>query len=127
MTTYRVAVGHDIALASLTTINPTPRNGEIRALRTYGDTSALERALHCAFVWDVLETEAAYLAVLAQFGLDDALTSKVTIYTRSEIFDFKRYNGIAIQPEIGQDGAWERYFARNFTIHVKELEALAEP
>lgn len=127
MSTYRVSEGHGVALGSLTVLAPQPRNGEIRALRSYGDTGAQDRALHCAFVWDVLESEAAYLAVLAQFGLDDALYANVTIYTRNEVFDWVRYNGIAVQPEIGVDAGWGSYFMRNVVIHVKDLEALVEP
>lgn len=127
MTTYRAAEGHGVALGSLTVISPQPKNGEVRALRSYGDTGAQERALHCAFVWDVLESEAAYLAVLAQFGLDDALYANVTIYTRNEVFTWQRFNGIAIQPEIGQDAGWGNYFMRNVVIVIKDLEALVEP
>lgn len=127
MSTYRVATGHDIALGSLTVLDPQPRGGEVKALRSYGDTGASERALHCTLQWSVLETEAQYQALLTQFGLLDALYSRVTIYTRSPVFDWVRYNGIAVRPEIGVDGEWSRYFARNFTIYVKDLEELAEP
>lgn len=127
MSTYKVATGFNVALGSLTVIVPQCRNGEVRALRTYSDTSAQERALHCAFVWDVLGSEAEYQALLTQFGLLDALYSKVTIYTRNEVFDFARYNGIAIRPEIGVDGEWRDFFARGFVVVVKDLEALVEP
>jgi hypothetical protein len=127
MSTYRVATGHSVALGSLAVLSPQPRNGEVHSLRTYGDTGAQERAEWCAFVWDVLETEEQYQDILTAFGLLDATTSKVTIYTRSPVFNWVRYNGIAIQPEIGVDGSWDRYFARNFTIHVRNLEALVEP
>lgn len=127
MSTYRVAEGFNVALGSLAVLDPQPRNGEVKALRTYGDTGAQERAEYCTLIWDVLDTEEAYQAVLTQFGLLDALYANVTVYTRNEVFDFTRYNGIAVRPEIGQDGAWERYFARNFAIYIKDLEALVEP
>jgi hypothetical protein len=127
MTQYMVAVGHDIALASLTVIDPQPRDGAIRALRSYGDGGAQERADHCFLQWNVLETPEQYQDLLTAFGLLDALYSSITLYTKNEVFSWQRFNGIAIQPRIGEDGSWSRYFARDFVIAVRNLEPLAEP
>jgi hypothetical protein len=127
MSQYMIATGHGVALLDLEVISPQPRDGAIRALRSYGDGGAQERAGHCFLQWNVLETPEQYQQLLDQFGLLDSLYSKVTLYTRNEVFDWTRFNGIAIQPQIAVDGQWARYFARDFVIVVRNLEALVEP
>lgn len=130
--TYRVGIGHDIALASLTTLEPQPRNGEVKeAERTYSDGGVGNKGLTCAFVWDAFESPEQYQAILEAFGLLDAdtgdlsTTTDVTIYTRNEVWDWARYNGTAILPELGRDGEWRDYFPRNFRIIIRDLEQIA--
>lgn len=122
MSAYLIALGHNVALLDMDAIDPQPRNGEVIAtIRSYSDGGARDTVLHCAPTWDVLETPEQYQALLEQFGLLDATTALVTFYTRTETFAWNRYNGTAIQPELGKDGGWANFFPRNFTIYIRDL------
>jgi hypothetical protein len=49
-----------------------------------------------------------------------AKSSVVTIYTRDDLYAYKRYNGIAHRPA----PSWESYFPRNVVILIRNLEIL---
>lgn len=130
MTTYRVGIGHDIALGSLTVLSPQPRSPGLQpADRSYAaDGSVYEQGAFVRLMWSHFATAADYVTVLTAFGLDDTYTSrKVTVYVRDAVYDWVRHNGVAIHPRIAVDGAWEKYFPRGFVIYVNDLEALEEP
>lgn len=127
MSTYRVAAGHDVALVSLTVLDPQPRSTGIQVTRrSHGaDGSVYDEGEYVELVWDFFEDAAAYQAMLATFNLDGDLAADVTVYVRDDQFNFVRKNGIAVRPELGRDGRWENYFLRDVTILVKHLEDAA--
>lgn len=127
---YAVAEGHDVALGSLVTIAPQPRCPGLQAAdRSYAaDGSVYEQGAFVRLIWDVFGTPTEYTDVLALFGLSDTvLRANVTVYVRNANFAWQRCNGVALHPRLGVDGEWRTYFARGFTIYVKELVGLEEP
>lgn len=126
MSTYRVADTFDVALGSLTVLSPQPRSdGTKPTRRNYAaDGTISDDARYAELEWDVIETAAAYLALLTTFGLHNALTNEVTLYLRDETFAFVRVNAIVHRPELGRDAGWN-IFARNVTILATNIVAAA--
>lgn len=124
--TYRVAEGHDIALVSLTVLAPQPRSEGVRATRVdhMADGTIVKQGLYLEFTWSSHRNTTAYQTLLALIGLDSATSAAVTIYARNDMYQWIRYNGVAVRPEPGQ-GVSYRSFPRNITILIRELEALA--
>jgi hypothetical protein len=127
MSSYRIAVGWNVALGSLTVIDPQPRNGEVMPVeRTYSDGGARDEGLYAKPTWDMFSTDEEFAAVLAQFGLDAADEVKVTYYGRNEVFSWARYNGVAVVPRVGQDGDRSQFFLRGYSILIKQLVEIEE-
>lgn len=124
MTQYLVSEGSDIALVSLTAIDPQPTTRGIQFTeRIFNlDGSITEVGPYCELLIGVLESEDDYLALLAQFGLDDEDSNPVTVYIRNKREQWARYNAIATLPAIGSDGGWDQFFMRNVIILLTELE-----
>lgn len=124
MSTYRVADGHDVALGSLTVIDPQPRSDGIQVTRRLFAASGavIEQGKYVELRWDALLSVSEYQTVLSAFGVQSALTNDVTVYVRDEAFDFVRMNGTAIRPRPGSDVFW-RFFPRRIVILVRDLEA----
>jgi len=122
MSNYRVALGHDVALASLAKMDPQPSSPGVQATRRLymGDGSVLEQGLYVEWIYNVIEDAAQHSAILTPLGLIAAPSALVTINTRNQHYVYKRYNGRAIRPEAG----WENYFARNITIIIRDLVVL---
>jgi hypothetical protein len=129
MTTYRVAVNHNVALVSLVPLDPQPRSEGVKVTRrrVSANGSIIDEGKYVDLIWDVFETVEEYQDTLDAFDLDTSgdTTKLVTVYARDETFRFARYNGTAVRPEIGPDGKWDKYFARGFTILVRDLVELA--
>lgn len=127
MSTYRVADTHDVALVSLTVLDPQPTSQGIRPTRrTFGaDGSVYDEGEYVELEYSMVETAAAYLALLTTWGLHNALTNDVTVYVRDETFAFARMNGTAVRPEPGRDVDWRDHFPRSVTILVRNLAAAA--
>jgi hypothetical protein len=124
VTTYRVADGHDVALGSLAVISPQPRSEGVRVTRrSYAaDGTPVDEGRYVELEWSALEGVTEYNAILAAFGLDDALSNEVTVYVRDERRAWARLNGRALLPEAGREMRW-RYFPRDVVITVRDLEA----
>lgn len=130
--TYRVGIGHNIALVSLTVLSPQPRSDGVKFTRQdfAGDGTVIQQGLYVEFVWGIIRNTAAYhealstTSILARFGLDDDTSADVTIYARDNRLAWKRYNGKAILPEPGAQLDY-RSFPRNIHILIRGLVALA--
>ena len=127
MTDYRVADGWNVAVGSLTVLNPQPMStGMQPSRRTYAVSGAVaEEAPFIELEWSMVETPTQYIAILTYFGLQGlppTYTNDVTIYLRNDLFSYQRYNGTAVRPEIGRDAKWSDYFPRDVKILVKNLE-----
>jgi hypothetical protein len=122
MSNYRVALGQDVALASLTLMNPQPMSPGVKFTRrlTFGDGSVLDQGLYAEWIYSVVDTDTQLSAILTPMGLMAAQSALVTINTRNQHYVYKRYNGMAIRPEAN----WENYFARNITIIIRNLVVL---
>lgn len=124
MSDYRVGkAGHDIVLGSLTVLDPQPSTEGVQPTRrTFAASgSVLDEGLFVEFEYSALEDVNAYTGMLTDFGLDDALTNEVTVYVRTEYYEYKRYNGTAVRPEMGRDVRWRQYFPRDAVVLVKDL------
>lgn len=123
ISTYRVATGTNIALVSLAVIVPQPRSTGVRyTQRSYSASGgAYDTAPYVELEWTLLGNVAAYTALLTQFGVQSALTAAVTVYVKSSVFGWVRYNGIAVQPVAGVDVKWELGFPRNIVVLVRDL------
>ena len=131
MSTYRVKVGHDEALVDLTVLSPQPDPGPaIRTTRrTYGgDGTVYDDARYIELPWSALDDAAAYVTLLALFGLNASVeNADVTVYVRDEIFAWVRMNGVAVRPIPGKTVRWGDVQSRplNIKILVKELATAA--
>lgn len=126
---YRVSSGHNVALASLTVLDPQPRSLGVQALdRSYGLSGSVhERGLYLELLYDYIDTPTIYQTLLAAWGINTALYANVTIYAWRKDFDHQRYNAVVVRPQIGQEAGWTNFFLRNVTFLFKNLEALSEP
>jgi len=124
MSTYRVADGHDVALESLTALDPQPHTEGIKPTRrTYSaDGSVYDEGRYVEFLYSMLPDATTYQSVLSAFGVQSARTNDVTVYVRDETFAWVRMNGTAVRPEPGQDVRWSQYFPRDVTVRVRDLE-----
>lgn len=121
-TNYRVAVGHDIAAASLVVIDPQPTGYGIRPVaREYADGGLVDVAFYAILEWNTLGDAEQYQDLLTQFDLLDNTTADVTVYLRDHLFQFGRWNGTAVQPQLGVDGSWDNYFPRGTRIFIHGL------
>lgn len=127
MSQHLVAEGHDVAFGSLNVIDPQPTSRGIQFTERVPnlDGSNNDVGPYCELVWQVLESEDDYLAVLAQFGLDDADESEVTVYIRDKRLQWAKYNATAVLPAIGSDGGWDDLSMRNVIILLRDLELAA--
>lgn len=128
VTLYKVSnTGHNVALLSLSTITPQPHSTGIQATRrTYGaDGSALDEGRFIELEFALVQSATMYSALLTQFGVLNSLTNDVTVYIPDERLTFIRYNGIAVRPQPGRDMRQTRFFPRNITILIRDLEASA--
>lgn len=121
---YLVAEGHDVALVSLTALDPQPTTRGVQFTeRVFNlDGSFTQIGPYCELLFPPLESGDDYLALLAQFGLDDEDSNPVTVYLRNNRLQWTRYNATAMLPGIGQEGAWQDYFMRNVVILLTALE-----
>ena len=119
---YRVAAGSNVALAGLTVLNPQPSSQGVQATRRVdvADGSLYLQGLFCEFVWNVLDDGTQVRDIFLRFGLLTVRSGPVTIYTRDDIYNKHRYNGLAVRPPIN----WQNYFPRDMTILVKNLVEL---
>ena len=124
---YRVADGFDVALVSLTVLNPQPKsNGVQFTSRSFAaDGTPTNQGPFIELVWTAL-SNANYDTIMTAFGLTSAYHNDVTIYARDENWDYSRFNGKAIKPNIGEDRDWD-IFPRDMRILIRNLEALSEP
>lgn len=128
VTLYKVSsAGHNIALVSLATISPQPHSTGIQATRrTNGaDGSVLDEGRFVELEFNLVQNGTMYVALLTQFGVHNSLTNAVTVYIPDERLAFIRYNGTAVRPQPGRDMRQTRFFPRNITILIKDLEASA--
>ena len=123
--TYKVADGHDVALVSLTDIDPQPRSTGIQTTRrTFaGDGTVHDDGRYVILEWTVIENDTEYQSLLSTFGIQSATSNDVTVYVRDETFAWVRMNGTAIRPQPGRDVAWKDYFPRDVQILVRDLES----
>jgi len=122
--TYKVADGSDVALVSLTDLDPQPMSEGIKPTRrTHTASGAVyDDGEYVELEWNVMESVTQYQAVLTAFGLLTALTNAVTVYVRDDTWTFVRKNGVAVRPEMGKESRWSNFFARNITILIRDLE-----
>lgn len=120
MSTYRVKSGHDVALGSLTVLDPQPRSAGVQYARrsVMPDGSVVAEGPYVELVWDVLESETAYQALMLSLGVSTSMSIAVTVYARSDQFAWVRYNGHLIRPVAN----WNNYFARNTVVLIRNLE-----
>lgn len=124
MAQYLVATGLNVALVDLDPIIPQPRSEGRRATqRSYSANGLVtEAGLYVELVWSLLGSAAQYQALMAQFGLDAALSAEVTVQIRTDQFSWERMNGTAVRPSTGNDVRWD-IFPRQITVLIRDLEA----
>lgn len=123
MSDYRIGIGHDLDLGDLTLLQPQPTSTGVQVTRRVVAANGMvhDQGLYVQLIWPVLEGDAEYRTILGYFGLNAAKVADVTIYARDERWLYRRYNGLAVQPELGTDARW-RYFPTNITILVRNLK-----
>ena len=127
MSLYKVGIGHNVPLVDLVTVTPQPRNGEVKYMeRRQSDDGPVDVGPYSAPTWGIFKNAAQYQVTLGQFGLLVAETCDVTWYTQDDLFNWKRYNGVAALPEPGVDGSHTQYFLRGFVIFIRRLKELED-
>lgn len=122
---YKIAINYDVDASSLNLFNPQPRSLGIRYTRTtyMGGGHPYNEGPYIELLWSALETETQYQSILAQAGLDTRNSGPVTCWIRDEMWNYARYNGLAVRPLIGQDANWE-FFPKDITLLIKNLRLL---
>lgn len=120
---YKIGVGLDVPLVDLDDIIPQPATVGLQyARRTFAASGVVVDELpFVEFEFSTLDSPTQYVALLTQFGLASATTADVTVYVQNENYVWTRYNGKAVKPLVGSDGARNNFFLRGFTILVKNL------
>jgi hypothetical protein len=124
--TYRVGIGHNVALVSLVDIFPQPRsNPAAPTERKYALTGAVyDEGEYMELYWDHFEWETEYTTMLLQFTLTVNKSANVTIYGRDSLFTFRRFNGVAQRPEGIQDVKRSNFFIRDVVMRITHLVQL---
>lgn len=125
---YAVADGYDAAIDELVALDPQPAMRGIEVTRRIHapNGGVRDEELYAWLEWSALGSVSEYQSVLTQLGLLDALTNRITISLRDEHFTWRRYNGIAVKPQIGVDGEWSQFFPRGVRVLVKFLEVIED-
>lgn len=120
---YKVGEGSNIALVSLTTIAPQPRSNGLEYSRSSFAASGavIREAPFVRLIWDVIEDDTEYNALLALFGLDSATGAAVTVYVPGVRRTAQRFNGTAILPVAGDGMTHSQYFIRDVEILIRDL------
>lgn len=123
MSDYRAATGSGVALGSLTVLDPQPRSIGLQYTRvtTASGGAVIKEGPYIELIWSVFESASEYQSILTVFGLNSAQYATVTIYALNELLSLTRFNGVAVRPTLGQQGAQTNYFLRDVTILVKDL------
>ena len=123
MSDYRVKTGTDVALVSLTVLDPQPRSEGIKAKRrTYAASAKVrDEGRYLELLWSLVQDEDMYQDILNEFGVLTELTAAVTVYARDETFAYVRMNGIACRPMPGNEVKWSNSFPRDIMILVRNL------
>lgn len=124
MTDYAAKTGSNVALVSLTTLDPQPHSDGIKCTRrAYGaDGTVIEEGLYVELEWNVVKDPTQYQAILTVFGLSASVKmAAVTVYVPDQTRAFVRMNGNAIRPEVGRDMVYNNAHPRNVTIVVRDL------
>lgn len=123
---YKAAIGHDIAALSLVLLNPQPTSDGVQVTRrTYsGNRTIYDEGKYTIWRWNVVESEEQFDAILDYFGLDGPTpTAEVTINApEAPHLAYNRWNGIAHQPQIGENIRRREYFLRDLEIYITDLE-----
>ena len=116
---YRATPGRDVALTFLVVMDPQPTSPGVKATRriNFGDGTILEQGLYVEWNYNIVEDATQLSQILTPLGLMSAASAEVTIYTRNQLYQYRRYNGTAIRPEAN----WDNFFARNITIMIRNL------
>ena len=125
MSDYRVADGSDVALGSLTVLDPQPASIGIQYTRqgVSANGTVSNQGPYVIMVWSNLDSKTTYQSILSDFGLSSATSNDVTVYVRDENYDYARMNGTAIKPLPGNGIDWRMPFPRNLEILVRNLTA----
>lgn len=124
---YKVAEGWNVPLVDLDVIVPQPRGNPASPVdRKFSITGSIEDDGLCMELnWDYIESEQEYLDLITLFGLQSGKSNEVTIYGRSPIHQFVRYNGVAQQPEGVAETKRSNFFIRDVTIRITHLKPAA--
>lgn len=129
MTSYRVGIGHDVALGSLTVLSPQPDPGpgvQVTRRMYNGDGTVTDQGRYIELPWSAYTNGTDYLTLLSLFGLNNSTSSAaVTVYVRDETYTWIRMNGTAIRPVPGETVKWGDVQDRplDIVILVKDLAA----
>lgn len=126
---YKISsVGWDKPLEELSVLVPQPHSvGPQPTRRTYAANGEVFDELEfIELIYDTVPNGTVYDAILAQFGLGlVSPTKKVTALIPNRIYGAQLVNAIAVMPEIGKDVTRERFFIRNMTILLKQIQPAA--
>ena len=123
---YLIATGHDVVLGSLAALAPQPATaGMQHGRRTHAlSGDVIDELPFVEFRYNTLSV-AQYQSLLTQFGLTSATTAEVTVYIQDEDYNWVQRNGIAVKPQIGNDGQRRGWLLKDFVVVVHSLRALA--
>lgn len=121
---HKIGIGHNTPSIDLTIIVPQPKDAIIVAHRVYGDTGHKDRNKFCIPKWNIQPDEEAYQDILVQFNVLDNLFAEITFLTYDDMYNEVRCNGVAVQPEPGEDVKWTSFFLKEIGIYIHSIEEL---
>lgn len=124
---YRVKDGHGQTLFEDDDVAPQPRTSGVQVTRRVHSVSGglQDEFLYVEMLFSALESVSQFQAVLTQFGVLSAMTNEVTIMARDQTLQWATYNGTAVQPQMGADVQYSRYYPRDVVMLIRDLELIS--
>lgn len=122
---YRVAPGWNVDFEDLFALRPQPRTKGLKYdnRQFTGANTVVDDLPYVEFEWPVISIQ-NYWAVLPHFDLMLNTESEVTVTCQDQRHQDAMKNGIAILPQLGEDGERDFVWLKNIIITVHSLRDL---
>lgn len=124
---YLHSPAYNVAFASLLPLVPQPRTDATvqPVLHSHAVSGTVhEQGAFIVLLYSMFEDAAQLQALYAQLTLTSALQAPGTWWLPDHAFTWRRYNGLVVRPEMGQDIKRDNYFIRDGSFLIKNLVAL---
>lgn len=123
-TVYKAASGHGVAGGSQSALDPQPISPGLQYIRRQyaGNGVVVDEGPHILLSFNLPMTVAQLQTIYTLLGLTSAAYANVSVTIPDEGFNQIVRDGVAVRPEIPNDGRRSGYFLQGVTILVKNLQ-----